>query len=302
MLKSILSLPFFAMSFYGMAQTALPSSGIIQRFENVTSQHIAPRKIDVWLPQGYSPSKKYAVLYMHDGQMLFDSTHTWNHKEWMADEVMSTLLKKKKVKDCIVVGVWNTGALRHSEYFPEKPLAYLPVAMREGIITKELKGKAQSDEYLLFLTKELKPFIDSAFSTYTDRANTFIAGSSMGGLISMYALCEYPDIFGGAACISTHWTGSARFKDDQIPAAFNKYLEANLPNPAEHRIYFDYGDQGLDSLYEPYQLMINKTLQAKGYGSKNWITKAFPGEGHSEIAWSKRLDIPFTFLLGRKKR
>ena len=78
----------------------------------------------------------------------------------------------------------------------------------------------QSDAYLKFLVTELKPFIDSTFSVATDRSNTFIAGSSMGGLISMYAVCEYPAVFGGAACLSTHWPGIFTAENNPIPEAF----------------------------------------------------------------------------------
>ncbi len=234
---------------------------------------------------------------MHDGQMLFDSSTTWNKQEWQVDEVMQQLLAENKIKECIVVGVWNNGTYRHSEYFPAKPLNSLPTVLRDSIIANELKGKVQSDKYLLFLTKELKPFIDSAYSTLSNRANTFVAGSSMGGLISMYAICEYPDVFGGAACISTHWIGSLKRLDKSIPAAFNTYLQKNLPSRRNHKIYFDYGTATLDSFYKPYQQVVDKTMKKKGYTSKNWITKEFPGAAHTEKAWAARLDIPFLFLL-----
>jgi len=273
------------------------SAGSIQRFTAFPSRYIQSRNVDVWLPPGYSAAKKYPVLYMHDGQMLFDSTITWNKQEWKVDEVLEQLFTARKIKECIVVGVWNNGEYRHADYFPAKPLELLPQALRDSITIHELKGKVLSDQYLLFLTKELKPYIDSAFSTRKDRANTFIAGSSMGGLISMYAICEYPDVFGGAACISTHWIGSLRRFDPLIPASFNTYLQQHLPSPATHRIYFDYGTATLDSFYPPHQQKVDITMRKKGYTAKNWVTRAFPGEAHTEKAWAARLDIPMLFLL-----
>ena len=77
------------------------SSGTVTRIENLQSQNIAPRHVDVWLPADYTPSKKYNVVYMHDGQMLFDSTLTWNKKEWQVDEVISQLINKNKIEECI---------------------------------------------------------------------------------------------------------------------------------------------------------------------------------------------------------
>ncbi|WP_293871513.1 alpha/beta hydrolase-fold protein [Flavobacterium sp.] len=152
--------------------------------------------------------------------------------------------------------------------------------------------------YLKFLTSELKPFIDKAFSTKNDVANTFIAGSSMGGLISMYAICEYPLVFGGAACISTHWPGTFSSDKNPIPNAFIKYLKKNLPNPKTHKIYFDYGDKTLDSLYPTLQKGVDKIMKEKGFTNKNWITKFFPGKDHSEASWHERFHIPLEFLLG----
>ena len=118
----------------------------------------------------------------------------------------------------------------------------------------------------------------------------------MGGLISIYALCEYPNIFGGAACLSTHWPGIFK-ADNPFPKAMQVYLKTHLPLAKKHKIYFDYGTLTLDAMYEPYQLEVDKIMAYKRYSSKNWITKKFEGENHSEIAWSKRVRIPLEFLL-----
>jgi enterochelin esterase-like enzyme len=287
---------------FTMAQSPIVSSGTIQRFENFTSKFVDARKIDVWLPNGYSLQKKYAVLYMHDGNSLYDSSIMWNHQEWGVDETLTKLLKENKIKDVIVVGVWNNGEYRHSEYFPQKILKDIPDTVRKIILEEQLKNKPLADNYLKFLVTEVKPFIDSAFSTLKDRSNTFIAGSSMGGLISLYAICEYPKVFGGAACLSIHTplimaekiSGNA---DKDVASKFRSYLDAHLPNPKTHKIYMDYGDKTLDSFYMPFQKKIDVVMKAKGFTAHNWITSYFPGEDHSEKSWSKRLDIPLLFLL-----
>ena len=303
--KYIFLLLSAAIAIVSVAQIPTPSSGKIIRHDSFPSQYVTARHVDVWLPEGYSPKKKYAVLYMHDGQMLYDSSTTWNKQEWGVDETVGRLLKERKIKDVIVVGVWNGGKYRHTDYFPQKPFERLPQQERDTLYyAKRTNGalvfqgeKVHSDLYLKFLVTELKPFIDKTYATRKDRANTFIAGSSMGGLISMYAICEYPDVFGGAACLSTHWPGVFSMEDNPVPAAFMNYLRNHLPSPTNHKIYFDYGDATLDAMYPPLQKMADEIMKAKGFSSVNWITKYFPGEDHSEGAWKKRLDIPLLFLL-----
>ena len=95
--------------------------GQLFRVEDFPSEFITPRNVDVWLPENYSSSKKYAVLYMHDGQMLFDSTTTWNQQEWKVDEWATRLMNEGKTKDFIVVAPWNINSERYSDFFPQKP-------------------------------------------------------------------------------------------------------------------------------------------------------------------------------------
>ncbi len=283
------------------------ASGKLERMESFKSNYITPRNIDVWLPENYSSSKKYCVLYMHDGQMLFDSETTWNKQAWDVDDVVSKLMKEGKIQDVIVVGMASDGNTRHVDYFPQKPFESLTQNQQDSIYKANRsngqsvfnKGKINSDNYLKFIVKELKPIIDGKYSVYTDAKHTFIAGSSMGGLISMYAICEYPNIFGGAACLSTHWPGIFAVENNPIPNAFFEYLKKHLPNPKNHKLYFDYGTATLDAMYEPFQLKVDKIMKAKGFTSQNWSTQKFEGEEHSEKSWNKRLHIPIEFLLGK---
>lgn len=280
------------------------TSGSIVRFENFQSRLVDARNVDIWLPEGYNPKKKYSVLYMHDGQMLFDSATTWNHQAWDVDDVSSKLMRDAKVQEFIVVGVWNSGKSRHADYFPQKPYESLTAEQKEFVLNQlQTAGRTtgnfnpQSDKYLKFLVTELKPYIDKKYAVYTDRKHTFIAGSSMGGLISMYAICEYPKIFGGAACMSTHWPGIFSVENNPVPDAFLNYLKLNLPSPKDHKIYFDYGDQTLDALYPPLQKRVDEVMKEKGFNEKSWLTKFFPGDDHSEKSWNGRLNIPLEFLL-----
>lgn len=303
-MKSVITIFLILQSLVALCQLPTVANGTIKRFENFKSEFVTPRHVDVWLPSNYDNKKKYAVLYMHDGKSLYDSTLMWNKQEWNVDETLGKLIESEKVRSCIVVGIWNSETTRHPEYFPQKPYESLS-QLEKDTVTSQLRKMSRtkdvfkpfSDNYLKFIVKEVKPFIDSAFSTLSNQTNTFIAGSSMGGLISMYAICEYPKIFGGAACLSTHWPGTFTVAGNPIPDAFFNYMRKNLPDSKTHKLYFDYGDQTLDALYPALQAKADNVLKDKGYTSKNWTTQFFPGENHSEKAWSKRLDIPLLFLL-----
>ena len=271
------------------------SSGSIERIENFQSNYVDSRNIDVWLPSGYSTEKRYAVLYMHDGQMLFDSAITWNKQEWKVDEVVAELIGQQKIKECIVVGIWNNANYRHTEYFPQRVFDMLSKNQSSSIAEDRLIGKPLADSYLKFIVNELKPLIDAKYSTITSQATTFIGGSSMGGLISLYAVCEYPEVFGGAICISTHWPmANADDKElsDLLAETFRIYLRDKLPYADNHLIYFDFGTETLDNYYEPYQILVDEIMLEKGYNKSNWLTLKFEGHDHSERSWTKRLNIP----------
>lgn len=298
----MMSLQFFIAP--SIAQVPKVILGSIERIENFESKFVTPRNIDVWLPAAFDVHKKYAVLYMHDGQMLYDSAITWNKQAWNVDDVVSKLLQQHLIKDIIVVGIWNGGSTRHQDYFPQQPFEQLTASEQDTVTaqlqranrTKE-KFQPKSNNYLQFIVQELKPLIDKKYPTLSNYQNTFIAGSSMGGLISLYAICEYPQVFGGAACISTHWPGTFTMLYNPMPTAFLQYLTTKLPSATQHKIYFDYGDQTLDALYPPLQQKVDAIMKAKGYNNKHWITKFFAGANHSEQAWNKRLDVPLLFLL-----
>jgi predicted alpha/beta superfamily hydrolase len=286
---------------------ALPKveNGTVVRIDNLNSNYVPKRKIDVWLPIGYNTNKKYSVLYMHDGEMLFDTSITWNKKSWLVQDPITKLVKENKIKEVIVVGIWNGGERRHSEYFPQKPFEMLSLDQKATIKEAVRKNNASvfnnhevnSNNYLKFIVEELKPYIDKNFSTNSNSNNTFIAGSSMGGLISMYAICEYPNVFGGAICMSAHWPGIFEMENNPIPAAFLQYLNEKLPSAQNHKLYFDCGDQTLDALYPPLQNKVDELMRKKGYTQKSWMTKYFTNQDHSEVAWSGRVHIPLQFML-----
>lgn len=171
-----LLLLFVFLSYPLFAQLPKVSCGNIRRLDSFPSKFVDARNVDIWLPDGYTSSKKYSVLYMHDGQALYDSTLMWNKQEWGVDEVICKLLAKKKIKDCIVVGIWNTGLKRHPDYFPQKPFYSLSIADQQKLLaigrdkgTPLLGNGPVSDNYLKFLVTELKPYIDTHFNTLHDQ-------------------------------------------------------------------------------------------------------------------------------------
>ncbi len=276
----------------------------------VQSKYTDPRRVVVWLPDSYRPrGPKYSVLYMHDGQNLFDKATAGYGMEWEIDEHLSKLIASGKVRPAIVVGIWNTPK-RLQEYVPSKAFTTLPADYREKVRAL-YGGDPLSDGYLKFLVNELKPRIDGRFNVRTDRPNTVIMGSSMGALISLYAIDEYPKVFGGAGMMSTHWPlvinpdGKPVSEQDYeiVSATFENYLAPALPDPKTHRLYFDHGTETLDAVYKRYQDRVDGVVQRRGYvQGKNWLTRNYPGQKHNEISWASRVDVPLQFLLPPLKR
>jgi enterochelin esterase-like enzyme len=283
------------------------SAGRIVDLGVLKSKYADPRRVVVWLPPSYSKrGPKHAVLYMHDGQNLFDKATAGYGMEWEIDEHLSKLIADKKVRPTIVVGIWNTPK-RLQEYVPSKAFTSLPPEYRDKVRAL-YGGDPLSDGYLKFIVRELRPLIDRRFNVKTDRANTAIMGSSMGSLISLYAIDEYPQIFGLAGMMSTHWplfmTPEGKSVDQKefevVSSAFERYLRPALPDPRTHKLYFDHGTETLDAIYKEYQDRVDAVVAKRGYRrGVNWLTRNYPGQKHNEISWASRVDAPLTFLLGR---
>ena len=283
--------------------------GEMYRIKDFPSSYVAKRNIDIWVPSNYNDNKKYSVIYMHDGGALFckQTSPGLFGSKWKVDEVATKILNQKKVKDFIIVGIYNTGMTRWNEYFPKKSYDYLNENFKDSLNILYERNRFEidlfSDEYLKFIVKELKPFIDKEFAVYKHPEETYIAGSSMGGLISMYAAFEYPEIFSRAACISTHWLGVGRnidgVYDKRVPLSIFDYMKDNVPNSKTHKFWFDYGDAegDLDSYYVEYADNVNSIFNENGYDSTNFKNIRYPGEKHNGRSWNKRLDQILEFLL-----
>jgi predicted alpha/beta superfamily hydrolase len=219
------------------------------------------RRVWIYLPESYNAPavKKYPVLYMHDGQNVFDEATSFAG-EWGVDEALDSL--KEENAACIVVAVDNGGDKRMNEYNPYDHKKF---------------GEGEGDKYVDFLVKTLKPFIDKKYRTLKDRPNTFIAGSSMGGLISLYAVLKYPKAFGGAGVFSpAFWVAPA------IYSVIKKKASA-----VNAKIYFMAGAQENETMVQD----MLKAFDAMRKVSKSKMTTVIRSEGkHNEATW--RMEFP----------
>ena len=253
------------------------------------------QRLTIWLPPGYDASDRhYPVLYMHDGHNLFDPAKSNFNKIWAVDRALNALVAKGAVEPHIVVGIWAPGADRYRQYLPQfaASAATGEVAAK---VSELSQGKPNvSARYLQWLADELKPQIDARYRTRTGPQDTAIAGSSMGGLMSCYAIIERPDIYGRAACVSSHWPmmlpDVAQQNFDQVSNIWDRWLTARLGAPDGRRIWMDHGTATLDQYYAPYQQRVDQRFTAQGWHRGNdWQSRVYDGAEHEENAWAARL-------------
>lgn len=270
-------------------------TGTILQHDSIATEFVEIRPVSVWIPPSYhqNEDKTYPVLYFMDGQNLFNPKTSYSRVDWALDEWADSLISTGQMEEVIIVGVWNSPK-RYLEYMPEKSVDYFTDEELDRIKenTESSMERPVSDDFLKYLTQDIIPFINQEYRTKSEPEHTLIGGSSMGGLISLYALTEYPEIFGTALCVSTHW-----------PAGNGitlRYFEENLPKPGSHKIYFDYGTKTLDAEYEPFQKQIDSVMVAQGFSkNEDWLTLKFEGHTHSERDWRKRADAFLLFGLGK---
>ncbi len=227
------------------------------------------RRIWIYLPASYQKEKNklYPVLYMQDGQNLFNEQTAAFHTEWGIDECLDTLALQLH-KECIVVGIDNDSTKRLNEYNPYDNDKY---------------GKGEGKQYLDFVVNTLKPFVDKNYRTLKDAKHTFIGGSSMGALISMYALVQYPNVFGGAAVFSpSFWIA---------PEIYTDVTNAKWQNTFQ--IYFYAGQKESNRMVIDMQRMFNIIKQKNCCRAEN-VT--FPLGQHNEKYWRDEFDDFYRWL------
>jgi predicted alpha/beta superfamily hydrolase len=271
-------------------------SGVLGRlvyWKDVPSAYLGPKRhVLIWLPPGYdsSGSTRYPVLYMSDGQNLFDPRLSFTGVDWGVDEAAVRLVERGTMPPIIVVGAWSS-AERWDEYSPWHG----------------------APRYARFLIDELMPRINAEFRTLTGPDHTAVMGSSMGGLLSFYLVTRHPDVFGACGCMSTHFPLSeavavqafSGFTPSATPDTtpyVMRDIAAGLRVPAGTRYWFDYGTMGLDSAYAPTHEAVRAWLLREGLvEGRDFVIRRYDGATHNEASWRARLEDPLTFLFGRRQ-
>ena len=272
-------------------------SGVLGRlvyWTDVASAFLGPKRhVEIWLPPGYdsAATTRYPVLYMHDGQNLFDPRIANTGVDWGVDEAVVRLARRGTIPPVIVVGVWST-AERGPEYSPWHG----------------------ASAYARFLVEELMPRVNAEFRTLTGPANTAVMGSSMGGLLSYYLVTYHPDRFGACGCVSTHFPFSERVVADFLgdtarttPPDTVPYIvrdiERGVRVPRGARYWFDYGGQGLDAGYGPTHDAVRAWLLGQGLvDGRDFVIRRYADATHNEASWRARLEDPLTFLFAGGQR
>jgi len=269
-------------------------SGVLGRlvyWTDVASAYLGPtRHVEIWLPPGYddAPSTRYPVLYMSDGQNLFDPRVANTGVDWGVDEAVVRLVEQGVIPPVIVVGAWST-AERSPEYSPWQ----------------------RAPDYARFLIEELMPRVNAEFRTLTGPEHTGVMGSSMGGLLSFYLVTHHPEVFGSCGCESTHFPLSEAVvaehfqgvavgeRPDATPYVIRD-IEAGLTVPKGARYRFDYGTRGLDAAYGPTHEAVREWLLEQGLvEGKDFVIRSYEGADHNEASWRARLEDPLKFMFGR---
>lgn len=267
------------------APTSRPSTvtGTLVLLEIVESPQLRNRRtVRVWLPTGYDASAdRYPVIYFHDGQNCFDAATSAFGAEWKLDEAATDLIARKEIPGVILVGIDNTGGTRIDEY----------------TATRTALGGGKADTYAEFVVRTVKPMIDARFRTKPDRASTFTAGSSLGGLVSLHLLRKFPDTFAGAGVISP-----ALWWDDR--AVLRAFEADKTPFLPDTRIWLDIGTAegppGQWGEHIRHTRDLRTLLLARDLPDKNLSYLEADNAPHNETAWSARAPAILKFLLAGK--
>jgi predicted alpha/beta superfamily hydrolase len=236
-------------------------TGEVRYHKQFEGRSVLPRDIIVWLPPGYDSlsDKYYPVLYMHDGQNVFDPLTSSFGVDWQIDEVADSLIRARSIQEIIIVGIYNTED-RGSEY----------------------NDTELGHTYINFIINELKPFIDMTYKTLPDSKNTAVCGSSSGGLISFIMAWEYPDVFSKSACFSPAF----KISNINYVAPVENYMGAkrNL------KVFIYNGGIGLEERLQPGIDEMILVLKEKGFIENQdllFIKDSFAE--HNESAWAKNV-------------
>lgn len=251
-------------------------TGEVRCHSNLTWHGLELRDVTVWLPPEYATdtSKRYPVLYMHDGQNIFDPKTSAFGIDWQIDEAADSLIKQGVIQPIIVVGIYNSYK-RSREYLPNDT----------------------SKIYMDFVVNKVKPLIDSLYRTKPDRENTATGGSSAGGTISFMSGWERPDIFSKVLCMSPAFT----VVNESYSFDYTETVAAYAGMKKKLKIYIDNGGIGLETELQPGIDKMITGLKLKNFimGEDLFYLKS-GNDSHSESAWAKRIPAALKILFPRE--
>jgi len=267
-------------------------SGTLVYWSDVASAFLSEKRhVEIWLPPGYEDDQehRYRVIYMHDGQNLFDPRIANTGIDWGVDEAMMRGVEAGLFDPAIVVGSWSSSR-RTEEYSPWH----------------------EAPQYAQFLIGELMPRVNTEFRTLTGPQNTFTMGSSMGGLLSYFLVKEHPNVFGACGCVSTHFPFSAAVvasfagaypdSEDATPYIVRDIADGETV-PKDVRFFFDYGTETLDAEYGPSHDAVRQWLLGQELvEGQGFRIREYAGASHSEASWRARLDDQLAWLLADEPR
>jgi predicted alpha/beta superfamily hydrolase len=259
-------------------------TGDIRHHRDFASSHLGnSRDLIVYLPPEYEREtrRRYPVLYLHDGQNVFDGmTSFLPNLEWRADEAAEGLIRAGLIEPIIIVGIANAGAERANEYLPTR------LRLRGG---EEVGGRA--DLYGRMLVEEIKPFIDRTYRTRPDRRNTALGGSSFGGIVTLHLGLTRPDVFGKLAVLSP-----SVWWDDRLMVRRVRKL-ARKPDT---RIWLDMGTAEGSGAVENSDLLRDALVERGWRSGRDLAYYVDHGAIHQEGAWASRMPAILMYLFGRR--
>lgn len=275
--------------------------GSYVEWTELEAEGLPAQRVTIWLPPEYDGETPLPVLYMWDGQNLFDPARTHYGKAWMVQDVLASMVAAGEAEAHIVVGIWSPpGRHRYRLYLPQ-----FAAELAEGEVAADIArmagGPIASRRQLDWVADHLKPRIDAHWKTRSTPPDTTIAGASMGGVMACYALIERPDVFGRAGCVSAHLAlvdpALAPDHAAMISALWNTYLDRKLGRAAGRRIWLDHGTETLDAHYAPWQAMVAQGLAQRGWvEGTDFVARVYRGAEHDELSWHARLPEMLAWL------
>ncbi len=249
--------------------------GQLRKYDNFRSKYLRnQRDIVVYVPPDYDqqPERRYPVLYMHDGQNLFDAATAFNGQDWHVAQTADYAISAGLVEPLIVVGIYNTGKTRLREYTPT---------------SVPRLGGGRADRYAKFLMEEVKPVVDRDYRTKPEASQTGIAGSSLGGLVSIYLGLKFSNVFSKVAALSPSVWWNQR--------VILKFAQA-APLEPRPRIWLDIGTREGPRIVDDVE-RFRDVLLSKGWQSdRDLHYERVEGAEHNEAAWAARVGPFLQFL------